>query len=219
MLMLAFVVACGGCKKPRPEPDPAPETSGRSEGFTTTDWEELTGALEKAAERNDTGAFRAHIEDDTEALFEQTWQAIMSRADRCLDSPECDTNDKELLRRLVDACNWEAFVKGYRPGRLLTIEPAGNDRFKVTEVTHLGKKMSYLVQETDDGWEVVFAEDSRWIEGLRKAMYRTVDKILERNGLPTGADPTPPPTPTATPTVEPVDPEEPAPTKAPGPTE
>ncbi len=193
MWLAAAVISLAGCNKPQGGPGPGP-TQGPSPSpdgtFTTREWEDLTTELLDAGNSSDVGKFKEYLSPDTRTLFEKIWKDVVAKIDVCLDSPGCAAEDKARLAHVKQACTWESFVKSYRPGRLVTINPTDDGRYEVTEVTTSGRKLSYLVETADGHWRVVFEPQNRWVVNLEKALHTGVDRTLDRNNL-TAVSPAP----------------------------
>jgi len=180
-LVVVMMVLCVGCK-PKPDPYRAPVVENEDE-FTNSDWEDLTESLLVSGREGDVETFKSHVSEETQKMFEESWQPIRDKCDRGLDHDGITYEDRDRLLQLKDGCTWEALAKNYRPGRLITITPMEGGGYRVKEILPAGRKVDYIVREGKSGWEITYEQDARWFRQLEAVAHSLVNGILEKYGL------------------------------------
>lgn len=182
--MALAILLVAGCRNPTQGPGAGQPRPGDEEGFSTVDWEDLTGELLDASRAQDVKGFQDKLSPSTVESFETIWKEVRAKTELCIDDPACDQKDRQRLEHLHGMCSWDTFVKSYKPGRLVTINLLDDGRYDVTEVTPVGRKMTYVVEpDGQGGWRIHFEKDNRWLNRLEKGLHAGVDRILEKNGL------------------------------------
>lgn len=181
--VLLLVLSTVACNHPKQKEAPVGTSPPAEAGFSTSDWEDLTGALMESGREGDIEGFKSHLAPDTVRMMEESWAVLFAKIDVGLASPTLDPDDRIRLEQLKTACSWEGLSRNYRPGRLLTITPEKDGSYLVKEILPAGRKVEYFVTRGPGGWQVLYEQDSRWFRQLEALAHAGVNTVLERNGI------------------------------------
>ena len=191
------LVAAGllpGCRKPAPQPPggAVPEPAAAEE-FGSAEWDDLTGALLSAGRAGMVDEFKARLSPVTIRVFEAAWVRLLAKIDMAQDLPALSAQDRTALENLERGCSWEGMSKGYKPGRLVAVNPMEGGRYQVTEISpRNSRKLEYAVERIDGVWVILYEEDNRWVKDLEAFLTSVIDKIILRSGgIPEQASPAP----------------------------
>lgn len=191
-LVLFAAGLLAGCKKPAADQtaEAVPERLNAGE-FGSADWDELTGALLSAGRAGEVDEFKARLSPVTIEVFEAAWARMVAKIDVALALPALSAKDRTALENLKRGCSWEGISKGYKPGRLVAVNPIEDGRYQVTEIApRNSRKIEYSVERRDGVWVVRYDADNRWVKDLEAFLTGVIDKIILRSGgIPEQASP------------------------------